>query len=292
MRSLQNPFCFILQILAFLGTGLPPPRQPATISAPSSCTVLAAIGDDIAPVFDATVSSLPFTKPASSSTTAGFSANLSAWSPQDAFSGHRGAAAVRSLQNPFCFILQILAFLGTGLPPPRQPATIYAPSSCTVLAAIGDDIAPVFDATVSSLPFTKPASSSTTAGFSANLSAWSPQDAFSGHRGAAAMRSLQNPFCFILQRAWRSADIPTFSGREVPDPAGPPFLGISATAVVASSSSTVDARGALTISDPCRNARGTAADSGDLADLGDSEDKGKCSVLTCASTPSRKGLHM
>ncbi|KAM7286059.1 uncharacterized protein ISCGN_032944, partial [Ixodes scapularis] len=201
MRSLQNPFCFILQILAFLGTGLPPPRQPATISAPSSCTVfLAAIGDDIAPVFDATVSSLPFTKPASSSTTAGFSANLSAWSPQDAFSGHRGAAAMRSLQNPFCFILQILAFLGTGLPPPRQPATISAPSSCTVfLAAIGDDIAPVFDATVSSLPFTKPASSSTTAGFSANLSAWSPQDAFSGHRGAAAMRSLQNPFCFILQ---------------------------------------------------------------------------------------------
>ncbi|KAG0419630.1 hypothetical protein HPB47_003972 [Ixodes persulcatus] len=56
MRSLQNPFCFILQILAFLGAGLPSPRQPATISAPSSCTVfLAAIGDDIAPVFDATV---------------------------------------------------------------------------------------------------------------------------------------------------------------------------------------------------------------------------------------------
>ncbi|KAM7296764.1 zinc finger protein 699 [Ixodes scapularis] len=60
------------QILACLRTRLPPLRQPATISAPSPCSVFLAANDDIASVFDTTVASLPFTRPASSSTTTGF----------------------------------------------------------------------------------------------------------------------------------------------------------------------------------------------------------------------------
>ncbi|XP_075534317.1 uncharacterized protein LOC142568133 [Dermacentor variabilis] len=118
------------------------------------------------------------------------------------FSGLDGAAAMQPLQNPFLFVVQILAFLGTWQPLDSFCEAIVLPlSPCYVRDqhyggnATSSTLDAVYIVPRLGWPFPSPTTPVSRMYLRATLSSGH----FSGLDGAAAMQPLQNPFLFVVQ---------------------------------------------------------------------------------------------
>ncbi|XP_075741233.1 uncharacterized protein LOC142796341 isoform X1 [Rhipicephalus microplus] len=207
MRSLRNPILLFVQLVAWFGT-LPPRANPARANYSSPVLLAAPIWMNTPlrhlPLSDGGILSI-VTWSTTLRATAATQEHIKTTEFSCSFSGHGGAATMRSLRNPILLFVQLVAWFGT-LPPRANPARANYSSPVLLAAPIWMNTPlrhlPLSDGGILSI-VTWSTTLRATAATQEHIKTTEFSCSFSGHGGAATMRSLRNPILLFVQLvAW------------------------------------------------------------------------------------------
>ncbi|KAL3202541.1 hypothetical protein MRX96_042438 [Rhipicephalus microplus] len=197
----NNPFCFVVQVTAWIHFTAVPISPTISVTSGLSCH----LNDMKVPACPcdsdvSTVIPLP-NEGIGRTTTSSMAAYTKSWRNPGAFSGRVNSTAMQ-FNNPFCFVVQVTAWIHFTAVPISPTISVTSGLSCHLndmkvpACPCDSDVSTVIPLPNEGIGLT------TTSSMAAYMKSWRNPGAFSGRVNSTAMQ-FNNPFCFVVQvTAW------------------------------------------------------------------------------------------